>query len=179
MPKTTFPSTVTTDRLIADPCSVPRDLDGFAAILADQKVGDMMWPGDLGGTRTREETAAWLGKYEAHWAAVGFGPWTVRERDSGAMVGHVGLSYTVVSGRAEVEVGWILGSAFWGKGYATEITKASLAHAHGIRGLTSVVGFTLQDHKRAQRTFELSGFTYEGETTVVDLPHFLYRHPVG
>ena len=176
---TTFPTTVTTDRLIGEVCSVERDLDEFAAICADPELGEMMWPGDLGGARTREQSAAWLAKYEAHWNAVGFGPWTVREREGGEMIGHLGLSYTVVAGRAEVEVGWVVKRERWGRGYATEITRAALEHAPKIRGLTTVVAFALTDHERAIRTIERCGFAYECDTHVIGLPHKLYRQAVG
>lgn len=175
----TFPTSLITHRLVAEVCSVERDLDEFAAICADPELGEMMWPGDLGGARTREQSAAWLAKYEAHWNAVAFGPWTVRERQGGAMVGHIGLSYTVVAGRAEVEVGWVVARDRWDRGYATEVTNAALEHAPGIRGLESVVAFALTGHARAIRTIERCGFAYEGPTTVIGLPHVLYRIPVG
>ena len=176
---TTFPTTITTDRLIGEVCSVERDLDEFAAICANPELGEMMWPGDLGGARTREQSAEWLAKYEAHWNAVKFGPWTVRERDSGEMIGHLGLSYTVVAGRAEVEVGWVVKRERWGQGYATEITQAALEAAPGIRGLTTVVAFALTDHERAIRVIERNGFHYECDTHVIGLPHKLYRQAVG
>ena len=176
---TTFPSTLTTDRLVAEVCSVERDLDGFAAICADRELGEMMWPGELGGARTHEQSAAWLAKYEAHWDAVGFGPWTVRERDGGELVGHLGLSYTVVAGRAEVEVGWVVARRHWNRGIATEVTAAALAHANAIRGLESVVAFALTDHARAIRVIERCGFTFERPTTVIGLPHVLYRKGVA
>lgn len=172
------PRRLTTERLVGEVCSVERDLDEFAAICADPELGEMMWPGDLGGARTREQSAAWLAKYAAHWDAVGFGPWSVRERDGGALVGHMGLSYTVVSGRAEVEVGWVTRRDRWGRGYTTELTLAALEHAPAIRGLESVVAFALTDHARAVGVIERCGFAYEGPTTVIGLPHVLYRRAV-
>lgn len=174
-----FPITPSTDRLIATPVAAADDVDGFAPLFADTAISDRMWPAHLGGPRTREQTEAWLGRYEAHWQAVGFGPWTIRERDGGAVVAHVGLAYTVVAGAAEVEVGAIVAPDRWGRGYAREMIEVALRHAHTIRGLQSVVAFAEPINRRAITVIEATGFTFERETTVVDLDHVLYRTAVA
>ncbi|MBB4661329.1 GNAT family N-acetyltransferase [Conexibacter arvalis] len=177
---TAFPERIETERLVATRCDAEGELDAFAPLFADEAIARTMWPAHLGGPRTREQTYAWLARYDAHWEAHGFGPWTVRERDGEQIVGHVGLSYTVVAGRAEVEAGFILAPDRWGRGYAAEVTTSALAHAHAIRGLESVVAFAMPDlNPRAVATIERCGFAYEGETTVVELPHRLYRIAVS
>lgn len=173
---TAFPTEVTTDRLIATRCDADAELDAFAPLFADERIARTMWPAHLGGPRTREQTHAWLKRYDHHWACFGFGPWTVREREGGAIVGHVGLSYTVVAGRAEVEVGAILDPERWGRGYAVEVMRRALELAPRIRGLRSVVAFAMPDENpRAIATIRRCGFQFECETTVVDLYHHLYR----
>jgi RimJ/RimL family protein N-acetyltransferase len=138
-----------------------------------------MWPGALGGPRSWEQTREWLGRYEGHWATHGFGLWTARERRGGAVVAHAGLAYTVVEGRAEVEVGFVVHPDRWGRGYATELTRAALGHAHGIRGLRSVVGFALVGNEPAMAVLRRCGFALEGPAEVVGLPHALFRRAVG
>lgn len=170
-----FPATLSTDRLVAAPVAVADDAEAFAPLFADTAISDRMWPAHLGGPRTPEQTAAWLGRYEAHWQAFGFGPWTVREREGGVVVAHAGLSYTVVAGAAEVEVGAIVAPDRWGRGYAREIVALALRHAPAIRGLQSVVAFAEPVNTRAITVIEASGFTFERETTVVELDHVLYR----
>ena len=177
---TAFPAEIATDRLVATRCDADAELDAFAPMFADERIARTMWPAHLGGPRTREQTRAWLARYDAHWAAHGFGPWTVRERDGGAIVGHVGLSHTVVAGRAEVEAGFIVAPDRWGRGYATEVTRAALEHAHAIRGLESVAAFAMAaENPRAIATIERCGFAYERDTVVVELPHRLYRTAVA
>jgi RimJ/RimL family protein N-acetyltransferase len=174
-----FPRTPSTDRLTATPVVAAADTDAFAPLFADPAISDRMWPAHLGGPRSREQTEAWLARYEAHWAAFGFGPWTVRERDGGAVVAHVGLSYTVVAGAAEVEVGAIVAPDRWGRGYARETVALALSHAPSIRGLASVVAFAEPVNARAVTVIEATGFVYERDTTVVELDHVLYRARVG
>lgn len=172
---TAFPHTVTTDRLQYEPVDADRDLDGFAPLFADPRIADRMWPAHLGGPRTREETHGWLARMAAHWTSFGFGPWTARERDGGAVVAFVGLGYTVVAGAAEVEVGAVVAPDRWGQGYAAEGVDAAVEHAPSVRGLTSVVAFCEPVNTRAEAVIDRCGFTYERDTVVVELAHRLYR----
>lgn len=174
-----FPTELTTDRLIATRIDARAELDDYAAVFADERVGGPMWPAHLGGARTREQTREFIERFDAHWTAHRFGPWTVRERDGGAFVGQVGLGHAIVGGRAEVEVGFVLAHDQWGKGYATEATRAALAHAPSLRGLTSVVAFAMADNAPALATLERCGFAHESDATILDLPVRTYRVTVG
>jgi RimJ/RimL family protein N-acetyltransferase len=64
--------------------------------------------------------ALWIG----HWALRGFGMWAVEERASGAFIGRIGLWEP--EGWPGTEVGWMLGRAWWGRGYATEAARAAM-----------------------------------------------------
>ncbi len=109
------------------------DIDGYARLFADPRVAEPLWPKHLGGVRTREQSEAFVGHFDAHWTCHGFGPWTVRERDGGAFVGQVGLGHTIVAGRAEVEAGFIVDADLQGRGYATELTRLALEHAPSLK----------------------------------------------
>jgi RimJ/RimL family protein N-acetyltransferase len=79
----------------------------------DGKVPDRddMWRG----------VCTWLG----HWELRGFGMYTWADKETGAVVGRGGLWFP--SGWPQLEVGWTLGRAYWGRGYATEVGRAMLA----------------------------------------------------
>lgn len=51
------------------------------------------------------------------------------DRVTGVLVGRGGLSTAHVDGTERLEIGWALHGRFWGKGYATEIGRASLDFA--------------------------------------------------
>ncbi|MDW5597927.1 GNAT family N-acetyltransferase [Conexibacter stalactiti] len=170
-----FPTTLTTDRLVATRTDLATELDDYAALFADPAVAGPMWPAHLGGVRTREQSEQFLAHFDAHWNAHGFGPWTVRERDGGAFVGQVGLGHTIVAGRAEVEAGFILAHDRWGRGYATEVTRAALQHAPSLRGLASVVAFATRDNARALATLERCGFAHEADAVMFELDVTILR----
>jgi RimJ/RimL family protein N-acetyltransferase len=95
------------------------DFEPFAAILADPEVGRF-----IAGATTRAEAWRRFADVLGHWALRGHGFWAVERKSDGAFIGRIGLN------RPEswpgLEVGWTLGSAYWGKGYATEAARAAL-----------------------------------------------------
>jgi RimJ/RimL family protein N-acetyltransferase len=129
----------------------------------------------LGGVMTREETAAQLARWEAHWERYGFGRWSLRDPATGAFVGRGGLMHVDVDGRDEVEVGYALASEFWGKGFATELTRESLRVAFEELALSEVVGFTLTTNRASQRVMERAGFRLDRVGSRSGLPHAFYR----
>ena len=83
------------------------------------------------GGKPRSEEDAWarIHRYVGQWVLLGFGMWMVRDK-AGAFVGEVGfMDYRreIAPKLTAVEVGWVLGTAHHGKGYATEAMRAALA----------------------------------------------------
>jgi ribosomal-protein-alanine N-acetyltransferase len=110
-----------------------------------------------------------------HWERYGFGPWILRDRATGAMVGRGGLARTHVAGRDEVEVQWAIVPERWGEGLATELARAATEVAFTDVKLTEIVAFTLPDNIASRRVMEKAGFVYEQETEYAGLLHVLYR----
>jgi RimJ/RimL family protein N-acetyltransferase len=91
-----------------------------------------------GRLATPEDAAEGLRRYRSHWDDHGYGIWAVEERATGNFVGRIGLSHHRLW-PDEVEVGWALDPAVWGRGYATEGGAAALAHAFDELGRERVV----------------------------------------
>jgi len=72
-----------------------------------------------------------LAHHLRHWEEHGFGVWALVERESGELAGWAGPSHpTFVPELAtEVEVGWTLRRAFWGRGLATEAAREAIKEA--------------------------------------------------
>ena len=68
----------------------------------------------------------------------GLGYWTVMERDGGGFLGWVLLIPLDARG-PEVEIGWRLRRAAWGRGFAAEAAAVVLRHGLGALGLPEVV----------------------------------------
>lgn len=173
-----FPAELTTDRLVATRVDLAADIDDYAALFADPRVAEPLWPEHLGGVRTRAQSEAFVGHFDAHWQCHGFGPWTVRERDGGAFVGQVGLGHTIVAGRAEVEAGFIVAAELQGRGYASELTRLALQHAPSLKGLGSVVAFATKDNAPALAVLDRCGFAHEADVVLFELDCVILRAPV-
>ena len=57
----------------------------------------------------------------------------------------------------KVEIGFVLGSEFWGRGYATEAARASMRHGFEVIGLGRIISTTYADHWASRRVMERSG----------------------
>ena len=76
------------------------------------------------GLKDEDQTRAWLDWNTTEYAQCGHGLWAVELHDGGEFVGQVGLVRQSVDGADEVEVGYLLRSEHWHKGYATEAATA-------------------------------------------------------
>lgn len=135
----------------------------YADLFADPAVAAMLWPGALGGARSRAQAAEMLGGDVAHWREQGFGPWVFFEAGSGVFVGRGGLRRTRVASRECVEVLYAVRSDAWGRGYASEMAAVAVAHARRL-GLSEIVGFTASSNPASRRVLEKAGMRIERET---------------
>jgi RimJ/RimL family protein N-acetyltransferase len=124
---------------------------------------------------TREETWNRLLRYMGHWALLGFGSWTVREK-TGTFVGEVGffdLERDVTPKLDIPEVGWVLARTAHGKGYATEAVSAVLAwgerHFAGKPFSCMIDVDNVASHRVAAKTGfkELARTSYKGAAVVL------------
>jgi len=85
--------------------------------------------------------------------------WAVELKENGDFIGFIGLNYTDWPAHftPAVEVGWRLGSQYWGKGYATEGAKAALEYGFNQCGLKEIVSFTVPANVRSIRVMEKIG----------------------
>ena len=167
------PSTVETERLVGRRPDLEH-LDAYAALMADPLVARTMWPGELGGPRTREQSESRLREDIAQWTVAEFGVWLAFERDTEELVGRIGPRITLVDGALEVELAWIVRPDRWGRGYAAELAERGREVAYKA-GLDSVVAQTLQTNTASRRVMEKLGMAFESEPIYSGLPHVLYR----
>jgi RimJ/RimL family protein N-acetyltransferase len=139
------------------------DLDALAEISADPEV--TKWVGDPKGL-TREETWRRIAYFVGHWELRGFGQWALIERDSGQLVGRAGLLQP--EAWPGLEVGWLVGRAFWGRGYAPEAGRASMDWARDALGADHIISLIEDLNERSARVAEKLGMIVEGRTRIVD-----------
>jgi RimJ/RimL family protein N-acetyltransferase len=150
--------TLTTDRLVLRDWR-DDDLPAFRRLTADTEV--MRY---FPKTLAPDESDAMATRIRANLARDGFGFWAVSRRGQDDFLGFVGLSRVpfVAPFTPAVEVGWRLGRAGWGQGFATEAARAALAFGFTTLGLPDVVSFTVPDNRPSRRVMEKLGFTHDG-----------------
>ena len=143
------------------------DLDAWAAIVADEETGRF-----IGGARGREDAWRSIAMYLGHWELRGFGQWAVERSEDGVLVGRCGLWFP--EGWPEVEVGWTFARVAWGRGYATEAGRASMAWAAAERGMTRICSVIDHGNARSIRVAERLGMAAERDVVVSGTPALLY-----
>ncbi|HUO04482.1 MAG TPA: GNAT family N-acetyltransferase [Candidatus Binataceae bacterium] len=121
------------------------------------------------------QSRAFLERSEEHWRLHGFGFWAFHDRAGGGFVGYCGLRHTTVEGKDEIELGYAVASAMWRKGFAFEMSQASLRDGFERLRLDRIVAFTLTTNNASRRTMEKLGFTYERDIIHAGLQHVLYQ----
>ena len=71
------------------------------------------------------------------------------------------LRHLDVDGVDEIETGYAFYEQYWGRGYATEVTRACLALGFDQRGLTSIVAVTTLGNTASQHVLQKCGLHYE------------------
>jgi RimJ/RimL family protein N-acetyltransferase len=144
----------TTARLSAE--RLRRDhLDDLVPLHQDQAVSRY-----LGGTRTPEQTSAYIEANLAHWDQRGYGLWMLRDHDD-RFVGRAGIRPLKVLGREEIEIAYTFHQPWWGQGYASEIATALCDIAFGPLGLPDLVGIVITGNAASCRVLEKAGFVLE------------------
>jgi len=134
------------------------DLDALVAMAADPIVGPHLTDGML---PVREACWRQLALWVGHWTIRGFGMWAVEERSSGTFIGRIGIWQP--EGWPGTEVGWLLGRAFWGHGYATEAARASLEWGFTHLEVPELVSLIRSDNEPSIAVAERIGERYRGQ----------------
>ena len=135
------------------------DVDDLLRADGDPRV--MRWLGAGLAPRARDEVADVIGRMRSAYAGrPGFGLLHASRRDDGRFVGACGV-FPVPEGD-DVEIAYRLPFDCWGQGYATEMARAVLAHAHGTLRLPRVIGLTWPENEASRRVLEKIGMRRHG-----------------
>ena len=133
------------------------DTEQYVALLAKPEVTRYMLP----TPRTRVEALS--GDFLDQWRDTGWGPFAAVDKSTGAWIGQIGLSRLSDWPRDDnVEVGFELHPAYWGRGLAVEGTRASIGFGFRIIGLGRIISTTNPANTRSRRVMEKLGLAYQG-----------------
>jgi RimJ/RimL family protein N-acetyltransferase len=134
----------------------PDDVDALVWLDGDPAVMHFI----TGGRATprheieSEDLPAFLDYYERY---DGLGFWAAEEKPSGDFVGWFHFRPVHDDRRDEVELGYRLRRSAWGKGLATEGSRALIDKGFTDLGVERVVAFTMVVHDASRRVMEKAG----------------------
>jgi RimJ/RimL family protein N-acetyltransferase len=117
----------------------------------------------VGGVRTRGEieTAMKTRVLDYYEQFPGLGMWATIERETGACIGTHLLNH--IQGEAYIQVGYVLLSRYWGRGYATEMTVAILRYGFTVLALPEIDAITDRPNLASQHVLSKAGLERKGE----------------
>lgn len=145
---------LTTERLVLRAFD-PSDAVDVYAYAQSEKVGPMAgWAPH----RSLEESRSVVERFIA-----GGDTWAVVEKRTGHVIGSIGLHR---DGRREIaesrELGYALGEASWGLGYATEACREVIRYAFEELGCEVIAVRHFPSNQNSRRVVKKLGFVYEG-----------------
>ncbi len=146
----------------------PADRSALSAVFGDPEV---MRYGP--GVQTPAWIDAWLAdRIRSRDTMPAPGVWAVVERATRAVLGYCGLFvYPDLAGRSEIELGYRLARAHWGRGFGTEAARAVRDYAFQALSLTRLVALIDPGNTVSLRVAEKLGMRYERD---VMLPEYSY-----
>ncbi|MCP4003958.1 MAG: GNAT family N-acetyltransferase [bacterium] len=144
------------------------DFETYASFCADEEVVPHLYGRALSAEEARQD----LLDHMASWSPHGYGMWALEERKSGRLIGRAGLHHP--HGVADIELGWMLGRAHWGQGYATEAGLRALAYAFDATDRNRVVSIMRPQNQRSIAVAVRLGMQPEGTIEFEGAPARLY-----
>ena len=136
------------------------DYPAFASLNSDADVM-RFFPNRL----SREQSDAMLNRLRGNIERNGWGFWAAEHRDSGQLMGFVGLNTPTAQLPFNpcVEIGWRLAKAFWRQGFASEAAALSLRYGFEQLELDSIVAFSPVANIGSQAVMKKIGMHNTGE----------------
>ena len=146
------------------------DFEAYAGFCADPEVMRYIAAGVV---LTPAEAWRQMAGFVGHWGLLGYGNWAVERTDTGDLVGRVGFFHP--PGWPDFELGWLLGRAHWGHGYALEAARVALRYAFDTLERRRVISLIRPANHRSIRLAEALGERLAGEVELYGLRALVYE----
>jgi len=168
---------VETPRLVLTP---PRPEDAgavFERYASDPEVTLFLgWPTH----QTVEDTRGFLSFSASQWAHEGMGPYLIRLRTNGLLIGSTGLGLEGAGDdglERRAVTGYVLAKDAWGLGYATEVLNAMIEVARDA-DVSELLALCHPQHEASIRVLEKCAFERDLDWTgKIVFPNLLPREP--
>lgn len=134
------------------------DWQAFQKIATDPLVVRYLGTGEpWPDSRVQEFVARQRENWERHRICL----WKLLPKEGDALLGICGLQHLPES--SDVEIGWWLAPAHWGKGLATEAARHALAYGFEVVHLDRIVAIAQSANRDSLRVMERIGMRFERE----------------
>jgi RimJ/RimL family protein N-acetyltransferase len=110
----------------------------------------------------KEFTEAYI---ENMYGFYGYGLWMVVRKSDGKIIGRAGFSNRIVDGENEIELGYLIGEAYQGQGYAYECCREILKKGFGLTQSTRIIACIDRKNVPSIRLAQKLGFQKISGTT--------------
>jgi len=163
------PEQLETERLILRTFQEPDWQDLYALYCDEEAVRYTV-------RRALNEDDTWrvMACFVGHWQIRGYGPYAVESKETGKVMGAIGLWYP--NAWPEPEIMWSLARPYWGAGYAKEAASAVKEMAHTTLPDIPWISMTDKNNTNSRRLAESLGAKLEKELEFKGYPCVMYRH---
>ena len=150
--------------------------DDFADLCEMLYDPDVMyaWEHTFSETQARELLERQFERYEE----TGVGFWAAIEKETGEMVGQIGLIWADINGEKVLELAYMLKKIHWHKGFAVEGGKACLNYAFSKMGVDKIYAPIRPENAASVKVAEKLGANADGECVKhyngKDMLHLIY-----
>ncbi|MFT8889768.1 MAG: GNAT family N-acetyltransferase [Ethanoligenens sp.] len=167
------PFVLETERLILRRLS-NHQFDALKTMLADPEVM-AAWEHPF----SDEEITGWITAQKERYRETGAGYYAAVLKETGEIVGQIGLLWSEIEGKQRLEVAYILQKAYWHRGLASEGARACVAYAFQTFGVKAVYAAIRPENAPSAAVAERIGMKRVGQFVKVyqekSMPHDLYR----
>jgi len=163
------PLPIDTERLIIRPFDTEADVEAATAVYCDPEVMRYVAGGPLAdGGAVRKMLEIYTQAHQDH----GFSSWAVVERETERVVGDAGFG--IFEPTQEIELGYTLARAFWGRGYAVEAAAACLRAGLACLAAPRIIAVVDAANDASQRVAERIGMVRVETIDLHRRPHVLF-----
>lgn len=106
---------------------------------------------------TKNAIAKWIEKYKNDYVYY----WVVELKETNEVIGSISC-VNIDLKNATCEIGYVYGSKFWNKGYATEVLNSAINYLMQEEGFYTVYAEHLSQNPASGKVLEKCGMIYEG-----------------
>ncbi|MBP2830746.1 GNAT family N-acetyltransferase [Aquimarina sp. U1-2] len=132
------------------------DQEGLFQLHSDPEV--QRWTGEP-VVKSIEEVEQLIHIRLNEYKTYGFGRLALILKEVNKFIGWAGLSY--LPEFDSVDLGYRLKREYWGMGFATEVSKASIAYGFNKLGLDKIIAIALPENKASIKVLEKAGMIYD------------------